>query len=82
MTYMEYQLQQIGHPGLVHYVKDLDKLPWSQWPLATVNWGQESMQVSSAHWLHYDQKANLDIVSDNSHGAWNDCKNSAKSSGY
>lgn len=68
----------MGLPGLVLY-RPPSGAHWSEWPLLTINWDQESSNLAAAHWMTYSEhRLNIDFCWDPSHGGWNDVRLASK----
>lgn len=63
---------------MARYLFDRSATPWHEWPTLSVCWDQESVNLTSAHFLQYKVGACADIVYDAAHGAWNDIKGAAR----
>ena len=77
---LDHQLQKCGIHGLGHFQVD-ESVHWSKWPLATVSWDQEGINISAAHFFCTKKHSNLNFVWDSAHGSWNDIKLACRDAG-
>lgn len=78
---VDHQLRTAGlQRGLAHFLPH-PPLSWGGWPCLSLALDQDSANMAAFHWAAYSANLNLDDQWDHGHGAWNDCKLAAKSTG-
>lgn len=82
LTALDHQMKIVGLPGLTHFCTPQTSQHWASWPLLSLNFDQESVNVCSAHYIQYHLRGHVDIVYDMSHSAWNSVKAAVRASGY